>query len=72
MNAVAAAYPQSTLNSIMSYDSYVAGQEESGCVGIKKQLSTIVYKYGLLMREMVENYCSQGEIQPWPTIHRGP
>ena len=20
---------------------------------------------------MVENYCSQGEIQPWPTIHRG-
>ena len=24
------------------------------------------------MKGMVENYCSRGEIQPWPTIHRGP
>ena len=32
----------------------------------------ILYKYRLLMRGMVENYCPRGEIQPQPTIHRGP
>ena len=32
----------------------------------------LVYKYWLLMKGMVENYCPRGEIQPWPTIHRGP
>ena len=41
MHAVTAAYPQSTLNSTLtgsslsstaSYETYVAGQEESGCV----------------------------------------
>ena len=30
----------------------------------------IVYKYGLLMRGMVGNYCSRGEIQPWPSRPR--
>ena len=27
-----------------------------------------IYKYWLLMRGMVENYCPRGEIQPLPTI----
>ena len=32
----------------------------------------LIYEYWLLMKGMVENYCPRGEIQPWPTIHRGP
>ena len=32
----------------------------------------LAYKYWLLMRGMVENYCPWGEIQPWPTIHLSP
>ena len=33
-----------------------------------------VYKTNLdcsLIRGMVENYCTLGQIQPWPTIHLG-
>ena len=30
--------------------------------------NVLLYKYWLLMRGMVENYCSRGEIQPWSTI----
>ena len=34
-----------------------------------------VYKTGIdcfFIRGMVENYCTLGKIQPWPTIHLGP
>ena len=31
----------------------------------------LLYKYWLLMRGMVENYCPLGEIQPLPIIHLG-
>ena len=34
-----------------------------------------VYKTNIdctFIRGMVENYCTLGKIQPWPTIHLGP
>ena len=36
---------------------------------------TGVYKTNIdcsFIRGMVENYCTLGKIQPWPTIHLGP
>ena len=39
---------------------------------VKPSTDCSVYKYWLLMRGIVENYCPRGEIQPWPTIHQGP
>ena len=40
--------------------------------GIVKITKCLVYKYRLLMRGIVENYCFRGKIQPWPTIHLSP
>ena len=41
---------------------------------LKKSMNC-VYKTNIdcsFIREMVENYCTLGKIQPWPTIHLGP
>ena len=40
-----------------------------------KQSMNVVYKTNIdcsFIRGMVENYCTLGKIQPWPTIHLGP
>ena len=45
-----------------------------GSVQTKKSMNG-VYKTNIdcfFIRGMVENYCTLGKIQPWPTIHLGP
>ena len=45
-----------------------------GSVRTKKSMNR-VYKTNIdcsVIRGMVENYCTLGKIQPWPTIHLGP
>ena len=45
-----------------------------GSVRTKKSMNG-VYKTNIdcsFIRGMVENYCTLGKIQPWPTVHLGP
>ena len=46
----------------------------TGSVRTKKSMNG-VYKTNIdcsFIRGMVENYCTLGKTQPWPTIHLGP
>ena len=46
-----------------------------GSVRTKISMNEILYKTNIdcfFIRGMVENYCTLGKTQPWPTIHLSP